>query len=391
MASTEISRKLSIHSRNQQQTTATLALIISSQAGGATVSGVYSQLSKPTDFLFFQHRSSVPQIKTLIAGESSAGGHQKKEASRCLHLLHRQIRSVPLDSNNSVSSERSSELSRLEGGGGCPPPHCQNHIQRPSSAIGPTDIATVDIASLLKRSDSNESPAPISLSPFDSPEQQQQQQQQQKQKQEQVQEQQQQQQEQPPPLQQPKQPRPPTALSPAQYYLQQQAAEYPVQPVSHSPQRTIQPLSSVSSTPSLASAQGSRSFLQRSQTERFAASGPATQTSFPPVSHPTASRLQATRSGPPRGVLGPSAAGVAKRSMPPYTIDSPAKKQSKWSAEEDTLIIELRGSGMKWEDISKRLPGRSAISCRLHYQNYLERRSEWDEEKKNKLARLYER
>ena len=77
--------------------------------------------------------------------------------------------------------------------------------------------------------------------------------------------------------------------------------------------------------------------------------------------------------------------------MPPHASESPAKKQSKWSAEEDTLIIELRGSGMKWEDISKRLPGRSAISCRLHYQNYLERRSEWDEERKNKLARLYER
>lgn len=46
---------------------------------------------------------------------------------------------------------------------------------------------------------------------------------------------------------------------------------------------------------------------------------------------------------------------------------------------------------MKWEDISKQLPGRSAISCRLHYQNYLERRSEWDEDRKNKLARLYER
>lgn len=46
---------------------------------------------------------------------------------------------------------------------------------------------------------------------------------------------------------------------------------------------------------------------------------------------------------------------------------------------------------MKWDDISRRLPGRSAISCRLHYQNYLEKRSSWDEEKKNKLARLYER
>jgi Myb-like DNA-binding domain len=80
-----------------------------------------------------------------------------------------------------------------------------------------------------------------------------------------------------------------------------------------------------------------------------------------------------------------------KRSMGPHMAESPAKKQSKWSPEEDALIIELRGSGMKWEDISKRLPGRSAISCRLHYQNYLERRSEWDEERKNKLARLYER
>lgn len=80
-----------------------------------------------------------------------------------------------------------------------------------------------------------------------------------------------------------------------------------------------------------------------------------------------------------------------RRGMPPHASDQPVKKQSKWSPEEDALIIELRGSGMKWEDISKRLPGRSAISCRLHYQNYLERRSEWDEERKNKLARLYER
>lgn len=82
---------------------------------------------------------------------------------------------------------------------------------------------------------------------------------------------------------------------------------------------------------------------------------------------------------------------TGRRSMPPHVSDQPVKKQSKWSPEEDALIIELRGSGMKWEDISKRLPGRSAISCRLHYQNYLERRSEWDEERKNKLARLYER
>ncbi|RAL61543.1 hypothetical protein DID88_009582 [Monilinia fructigena] len=80
-----------------------------------------------------------------------------------------------------------------------------------------------------------------------------------------------------------------------------------------------------------------------------------------------------------------------KRSMGAHPSESPAKKQSKWSPEEDALIIDLRGSGMKWEDISKRLPGRSAISCPYYRITYLERRSEWDEERKNKLARLYER
>lgn len=89
--------------------------------------------------------------------------------------------------------------------------------------------------------------------------------------------------------------------------------------------------------------------------------------------------------------IAPATRPSAKRSMPSQAPDQPAKKQSKWSSEEDVLIIELRGRGMKWEDISKHLPGRSAISCRLHYQNYLERRSEWSEERKDKLAQLYER
>ncbi|KKY28849.1 putative myb dna-binding domain protein [Phaeomoniella chlamydospora] len=108
----------------------------------------------------------------------------------------------------------------------------------------------------------------------------------------------------------------------------------------------------------------------------------------PPGSSRSAS-LPAAAPGPLNA--GPLTSGPVKRPQPPFTAESPAKKQSKWSAEEDALIIRLRGEGMKWEDISKHLPGRSAISCRLHYQNYLERRSEWDEDRKNKLARLYER
>ncbi|KAK3074307.1 hypothetical protein LTR53_003355 [Teratosphaeriaceae sp. CCFEE 6253] len=83
-----------------------------------------------------------------------------------------------------------------------------------------------------------------------------------------------------------------------------------------------------------------------------------------------------------------------KRLAPPHPhpAESPAKKkQSKWSGDEDARIVELRGRNLKWEDVARHLPGRSAISCRLRFQNYLERRAEWDEEKKNKLARLYER
>jgi hypothetical protein len=63
------------------------------------------------------------------------------------------------------------------------------------------------------------------------------------------------------------------------------------------------------------------------------------------------------------------------------------KARSKWTREDDTLLIKLRGENMKWEDIAKEFPGRSAISCRLHYQNYLEKGVKWSEDKKDDLAR----
>ncbi|OJD26940.1 hypothetical protein ACJ73_01662 [Blastomyces percursus] len=75
----------------------------------------------------------------------------------------------------------------------------------------------------------------------------------------------------------------------------------------------------------------------------------------------------------------------------PRQAGSPQLSRIKWSCEDDRRLIELRGRGMKWEDISQHFPGRSPISCRLHYQNYLEKRSEWDDDQKDKLARLYER
>ena len=89
----------------------------------------------------------------------------------------------------------------------------------------------------------------------------------------------------------------------------------------------------------------------------------------------------------------PSGPAGTKRASPPDDTQSgpPQKRQSKWNPEEDRKIIAYRGQGMKWSEISARLWPRSEIGCRLHYQNYLEKRSDWDEEKKNKLARVYER
>ncbi|KAI0479275.1 hypothetical protein GGR56DRAFT_673204 [Xylariaceae sp. FL0804] len=77
--------------------------------------------------------------------------------------------------------------------------------------------------------------------------------------------------------------------------------------------------------------------------------------------------------------------------MSPHSGRSPAKRMAKWSPEENAVITRLRATGMKWDDVSRRIPGRTTLGCRLHYQNYLERRCEWDDERKNKLARLYER
>lgn len=56
----------------------------------------------------------------------------------------------------------------------------------------------------------------------------------------------------------------------------------------------------------------------------------------------------------------------------------PSKSGSHWSLAEDIKIVHLRSKGLKWADISRRLPGRTATSCRLHYQNYLEWRIVWD-------------
>jgi hypothetical protein len=80
---------------------------------------------------------------------------------------------------------------------------------------------------------------------------------------------------------------------------------------------------------------------------------------------------------------------ISRLSPPPQPEESLAKAGSKWSPEEDMRIIELRNQPMEWSHIAKQLPGRSAPSCRMRHQNYLERKVNWDEKKKNELASRY--
>ena len=61
-----------------------------------------------------------------------------------------------------------------------------------------------------------------------------------------------------------------------------------------------------------------------------------------------------------------------------------------WDAEEDAKIIQLRSLGMTWNDVASQLPGRTKIACRLHFQHCLEKKGDWDDHKKTRLAQVYE-
>lgn len=91
----------------------------------------------------------------------------------------------------------------------------------------------------------------------------------------------------------------------------------------------------------------------------------------------------------------PRTAATRRRGPPtdPHPDASPAKKEKnqKWTAQEDARLISLRGANMKWADVAARIPGRSETSCRLRYQNYVEKDMVWTEARKDKFARLYDR
>ncbi|XTI86139.1 hypothetical protein V2W45_1233984, partial [Cenococcum geophilum] len=42
-----------------------------------------------------------------------------------------------------------------------------------------------------------------------------------------------------------------------------------------------------------------------------------------------------------------------------------SEKQSNWTLVKDALITKLKGAGIKWDNIAKRVPGRSSLTCHL--------------------------
>lgn len=108
-------------------------------------------------------------------------------------------------------------------------------------------------------------------------------------------------------------------------------------------------------------------YLQRSQQIPHAASAtlaiPSSTVSITPAKRPSGSRA--------------------------HPFDSTAG--SNWSPDEDARMIGLRNNGMNWKQISEQFPGRTEASYRSHYLYCTEAHGAWDENRKDKLARLYER
>ncbi|KAL8908317.1 MAG: hypothetical protein Q9171_005503 [Xanthocarpia ochracea] len=115
---------------------------------------------------------------------------------------------------------------------------------------------------------------------------------------------------------------------------------------------------------------------------------------FPPSAFGPAS-LNAPRptvTGPPPSLSGPAASIKRTASTSPQESRHPNKKPSRqWSEADSDQLLRLRGSNMKWEDIARHFDGRTSTACRLRYQNYLEKKHDWNDEKKKSLAVLYER
>ncbi|KAL8750966.1 MAG: hypothetical protein Q9199_006740 [Rusavskia elegans] len=115
---------------------------------------------------------------------------------------------------------------------------------------------------------------------------------------------------------------------------------------------------------------------------------------FPPSAFGTAS-LVARRSsvtGPPTSISIPASSIKRTALTSPQESRHASKKPTRqWSDADSDKLLKLRGSNMKWDEVSRHFPGRTPTACRLRYQNYLEKKHNWNDEKKKSLAVLYER
>lgn len=95
---------------------------------------------------------------------------------------------------------------------------------------------------------------------------------------------------------------------------------------------------------------------------------------------------------------GPAPSLTSRSHRVPYQSSSVQKlhqarpsTSKSWTAEEDKKLMCLRNKGLTWTAISKELPGRTHLACRLRMQNYLSRPYEWTGNKQTWVAESYDR
>ncbi|KAL8652361.1 MAG: hypothetical protein Q9226_004301 [Calogaya cf. arnoldii] len=115
---------------------------------------------------------------------------------------------------------------------------------------------------------------------------------------------------------------------------------------------------------------------------------------FPPLAFDTVylNAQRQTVAGPPTPLSIPASSIKRTASISPQESRHASKKPTRqWSDVDSEKLVRLRGSGMKWDEIARHFPGRTNTACRLRYQNYMEKKYDWNDEKKKTLAVLYER
>ncbi|KAL8996665.1 MAG: hypothetical protein Q9169_003889 [Polycauliona sp. 2 TL-2023] len=96
--------------------------------------------------------------------------------------------------------------------------------------------------------------------------------------------------------------------------------------------------------------------------------------------------------GPPPSLSIPASSIKRTASTSPQESRHTSKKPARqWSDADSHKLLKLRGANTTWLEIAHHFPGRTDTGCRLRYQNYLEKKYGWTEEKKKSLAVLYER